>query len=199
MGYPMKHLEAVILRRLSDFIGHDEVARLARQPEADLSVLTTVFRALLKEETPIIPLDPILDLFRKGRQAGRTPDEIVESIRFLPEIRPALRGNGKEYSLYRLAPDLEIALGRSTRTRGGRVALSVSPQVRDIMIEDVKSRTNAGRRTTILVENTLLRPLVWTMLDRALPGIAVLSLRELQPELKSLIAGEIALAKAAES
>jgi len=203
MAYPMRHLEAVIRRNLNEFIDHQEVTNLlTMQPAAadmtaateKLTAFTILLRALVSEEAPIVPLDEIQEKFAESLAQGKDLMAIVESVRSLPNIRPALHGNSADYSFYRLGKRLTTELAQSVRTEDGHQFLAMLPEKCQEALAAVRDKISAQRNVALVVEQAELRPLIRRLTELEFPNAPVLAFPELLPELAGRIIGEIELA-----
>jgi tetratricopeptide (TPR) repeat protein len=200
MEYPLRHLEALVIDRLGEFLGHQEVYNLVETAAsercehldhhpAELTALTAVLRAMIKEQAPVTPLKPVLEMFLNARERGLSLSAIVEKARSLPEIRPQLHGNSEEYTLYRLSGELEAGLGRFVQQ--GRLAFPAE-RLRALLAA-VRAKAETRTRIAVVVENAILRPLVKSATMAEFPRMPVLALRELRPEFAGKMAGNIEL------
>ncbi len=204
LEYPIRHLEAVIRRNLSEFVDHQEVIGLlatdgveayseVRESPEKLTAFVTVLRALVTEEVPITPLDQICRTFCESLGAGLDLTAIVEGTRSLPDLRPKLPGNNNNYTLYRLGPQFMAQIEQSIRTEQEHRFLAMEPEKCQQALAAVRDKVASQAGIALWVEQPALRPFVRRLTEIEFPGIPVLSRQELLPELTGQMAGEIDL------
>ena len=188
----MRHLESVLRRNLTDFVGHQEVFELVkterraaeielRSDREKLTALTIVCHALLAEGVSITPFSEIYDQFETLHAVNATPQSIVESIRSLPEVRPHLPGNDPRYSLFALSPQFESSLKNTVHQSNSGSLLAIKPEDCQEVLAAIRNSVTIDRNL-IVVHDPDLRPLVRLLLEIEFPEIPVLSERELQTD-----------------
>ena len=202
--YMVQHLNAVILRNLGEFLGHQEVMNLLEitlpdiykqmyDAPADLSALTSVFKGLLNEGVPITAVEKIVEKFNKLRRGEDDLLTIVEKIRCIPEIRPKLLGNNEQYSFYRLGQNFESEINGSIYRNGSQTVLAMEPEICQDVLKAVREKVDSKRHISLLVENGELRPFVKKLIELEFPLVPVLSRQELLNEHYDNIVGKIEL------
>jgi flagellar biosynthesis component FlhA/tetratricopeptide (TPR) repeat protein len=188
----MRHLQSVLVRNLSDFVGHEEVYELIttevpaaqeemRRNRNKLTALVIVCHALLAEGVPITPFSTIYDQFAQLYANGATPQSIVESIRSLPAFRSRLPGNDPEFSLFVLSPQFESSLKSAVHTSKTCSVLAMAPETCQEALAAIRNAVTHDRNL-IVVNDPDLRSLVRLLIEIEFPDIPVLSERELQTD-----------------
>ena len=202
MEYPIRHLETVIRQNLGEFIDHQEVSNLlaADADGADivssaekLTPFTILIRALVSEQVPITALSKIRGAFSESLAHGKDLATIVESVRSLPEIRPALPGNNSTSAFYRFGERITQKIADGVRTAEGQQFLTMVPETCQDALAAVRNTISSTKNPVLVIEQPELRPLVRRLTEIEWPNVPVLSSAELLPELSSRIAGEIEL------
>jgi hypothetical protein len=200
----VRHLRAVLEANLAEFIGHQEtVTLLASEPQLvrhmraeprALSTLVVVLRTLLAERVPLgMSVPQIAERVEELRRGGAGVLEIVAAVRCLPAVRPLLPGNRPAYAYYQLGRRLETALGQALRGQGARRVLALEPRTHREALRAIRHALGVRRQVALLVEAGPLRPFVRALIAVDLPGVPVLSLQELEPDLHFQITGIIDL------
>lgn len=194
MEFIIRHLEIVAERNLAEFLGHQEVADILaaesrKAPEANrigpekLSALTAVCRALVQERVPIKPFGEICEVFDGLYSGGTNLQNIVENVRTLPALGPALWGNDPQYSLLPLGPRLETDLRRSIYQPDAHPVLAMEPYRCQNILTLLRSSIGERREVAVVVEDPELRPFI-RLFELEFPNLAVLSRRELRTDLE---------------
>lgn len=204
--YPVRHLQAVIQKNLSEFVGHQEVMHIletenkkvfdeiTNSPEK-LTALTRVLKGLVSEEVPIKPFDEIFDAFDKLYSAGENCLTIVETIRSSDKIRPELPGNNNKYSFLQLGRRFEAEIERCIFCEDSHSLLAMEPEDCQTALKAVRDKVGSNCQVGLLVKNTRLRPFVRKLTELEFPSVPVLSRQEFQSDLEANIIGEIELEK----
>lgn len=200
LEYPIRHLESLVRRNLSEFVDHQEVAALLASYDEGLKVetesltaFTIVLRALVSEQVPLTPIDLIL------RQISELLDQhldlvsIVEEIRFLPAIRLSLPGNNSAYSFYRLGERMTSLLDQSVREGDHYQFLALEPEKCQEALAAVRDKVLGKTNIGIVAENSVLRPLLRRLIELEFPDIPILALKELLTAPGTQVVGEIEL------
>lgn len=209
--YIVRHLEAVIRRNLSEFLGHQELVNMCKQMEdtssilsarmarfrsifyPNLTALTTVFKGLLNEGVPIIEFEKIVTKFNQLKKDKKDILTIIETIRSIPEVHRTLPGNNDQYSFYPLGRRFEEEIKQSISIEDYQPILTMKPENVQDALTAVREQAGSNRNVAILVENAELRPFVRQLIELEFPLVPVLSRRELLPGLEGKIKGEIEL------
>jgi tetratricopeptide (TPR) repeat protein len=202
--YPVRHLESVVRRNLTEFLGHQEVLNMCdlgpgyvfelvqNKPE-DLSALTAVLKGLLNEGVPIAAFAEIAEEFARLRAQGENLTAVVGEIRSLPDVRPKLSGNDGRYSFYRLGPRFEAEIERAIYGEGSQRVLRMEVEPCQKVLTATRDIVGSGSRVALLVENAELRPFVRSLTEFEFPDVPVLSRAELLPDFEGKVVGEIEL------
>jgi flagellar biosynthesis component FlhA len=184
--YIERHLEAVILANLPEFITHESVAaRLKEEWEshgrdivADPLVLgrfVRILRALVQESVPTVPFVTLCDAFMEKARAGATLDETLEALRLLPEIQPQIPG-WLEGRLFELGSDIEDQIAAGLHPHGDEHVLALRPEPTQEILSAV--RTKVGSQplaTTLRVRSGGARRYVRRLVELEFPSLRVLS------------------------
>ena len=187
--YLMRHVEAVLGRNLGDFLGPQEIVNLLESDSAKpfeeilasskmVIALTTVCRALVAEEVPIIPFQELCTTFKDLHSDGVGLREIVENIRCLPAFRERLPGNDGQHSLIGLSENFESEIRRSLYEREGYLILAMEPERCQNALTAVRNEITDGS-FALVVDDPLLRPFVRKLVELEFPDLHVLSKAEL--------------------
>jgi type III secretory pathway component EscV/Flp pilus assembly protein TadD len=190
--YPVHHLEAIILRNLGYFLGHQEIATaLARkspgaiadlksQPE-QLTAFTTVCRALVAEGVPVQPLGDIWAEFERCVREGVRPQNIVERLRVIAPLRRELPGNNGAYRLLPFGALFEQEILQALHPDRTPSVLAMEPERCRDALNIVRKAVNEAPDLALVVSKPLLRPFVQRLVELEYPNIPVLSRQELLP------------------
>jgi tetratricopeptide (TPR) repeat protein len=200
--YPVRHLQAVVRKNLRQFVGHQEIMNLVeeRTPEyskrledapAVLADLTQVLRSLLDEEVPIVELDTLLSGFFGMRETGLAVWNITEALRSLPEIRPTLLGNNRNYVFYRMSSGFESLIEESIQVGEGHPNLDMKPGEVQEALGAVREVVESYPDEALVVEKAEIRPYVRELVQLEFPNLPVLSFREFFPHLEGRTRAEI--------
>jgi len=188
--YIERHLEAVILANLSEFITHESVAaRLKEEWEAHSRDIVTdplvlgrfvrILRALVQESVPTVPLATLCAAFMEKARAGATLDETLEALRLLPEIQPQIPGR-REGRLFKLGSDIEDQIAAGLHPHGDEHVLALRPEPTQEILSAV--RTEVGSQplaATLIVRSGGARRYVRRLVELEFPTLRVLSDAEL--------------------
>jgi tetratricopeptide (TPR) repeat protein len=208
--YPVRHLEAVLERNLTDFVGNQEVMNLVEQFTPDkrdailaanggLPALTGVIRGLLAERVPIAEFSLICNEFLNERETGTDLPEIVEKLRMNQILGKHLQRIGNEAKIYTLANDFEQAISEALHGTGESRVLAMMPErcqetltaVRHAVDQD--EHNDQGSQVALLVENSAIRPFLRKLVELEFPELSVLARSEIPDLPKDRIAGEVRL------
>ena len=202
--YPVRHLQAVIERNLTEFVGNQEIHDVLEEHCADrvdsiaqtsggLTALTNVVRALLAEQVPIIHFAKICEQFLELRKNKDSLIEIVEALRSLPEIRETLPGNSRGVDLFTLSEGFEKSIKDAIFRQDAIPVLAMEPEPCQAALTAVRKTVGEVKNTALLVEDGSIRPFLRKLVELEFPGLFILSRLELLPELTGQVIGEIKL------
>lgn len=186
-----RHLQAVIERNLSDFVGHQETFELlqTKAPEelarvrevADgLSDLTSVFRALVAERVPINDVAGIAQKYLELCRKGTNLVDIVEQVRALPEVRLRLFGNRDGVRQFKLDKDFSRFIAEGIHQDDPVPTLALTPEFCQQALSMV--RNNVTDDAVLVVDTSSIRPFVRRLVELEFPELPVLTLLELSHE-----------------
>jgi type III secretory pathway component EscV len=205
MEYPVHHLQATFEVIASELFGHQELlgllqerdskalAALKQSPEL-LTAFTQVMRGLLAERVPIKPVDRIWDRFIQLAREGIPLAEIIEEIRYLPDVRTSLPGNSGNYNLYATGELFESEVRKRVRTQNGEPYLEVEYEEYQRLITAVRSSVAQATQAVLLIDDRQLRAQIRRVVEVQFPNLPVLSRRELLAPLESRVRSEVHLA-----
>ncbi|GEM_PF-2017747 len=187
--YPIRHLGAVVQRNLTEFLGHQEVAKIIeielpgtlaelRSSSGKLRALTQVCRGLVVEGVPIKPFGEIYKDFDRLYSGDVNFQDIVESIRSLPVLRARLPGNDRRFSILPLDARFEAEIRNSIYQSGGHAVLAMEPENCQNALTAFRNSVEQDRKTVVVVDDPKLRPFVRTLIELEFPNIPVLSRSE---------------------
>ena len=189
--YLTRHLEAVVRRNISEFLGHQEIVNLLGSGSGSLleeirasssmtTALTTVCKALLAEEVPIQPFQELCACFKDLYVNSVGLRDIVEHIRALSSFRERLPGNDGQHRVLKLSARFEEEIRRSLYTRDGRSVLAMEPERCQHMLTAVRNEVS-GQCLALVTNDSVLRPFVRKLVELEFPNLPVLSQSELRP------------------
>jgi len=188
-----RHLESVIVKSLDIFITHESVAQrlrdewgaLSREIADDgalLSRFVRVLRALVDEMVPINAFDPLCTAFLEKARQGANLDEILRTLRSLPEIRPFIPGNNREGRFLALSAAIEEQIANGLQEHGDEFLLAIRPEATQKILSAVRTKVGSAPRTAasaLVVKNPLIRRYVRRLTELEFPALPVLSSTEL--------------------
>lgn len=194
--FVMDHLQVVVERNLSEFVGLQETHELLEErcqsmledvlaTSGCLVDLACVLRAMLKEEVPLQPLESITRKFLDLSAAGASLGDMVAAMRLLPEIRPRLPGNHERSTLFALDDDFEAMLLQALRSTDRVPVLAMIPEDVQDALGAIRERAASETEAAIVVRAAELRPYLRALVELEFPMLAVLTTGELVPELQS--------------
>jgi hypothetical protein len=207
--FMLYHLEALIHSQLTTFLGVQEVydqlmwwqsqdglsqslqeqanaaeiriklfQKVYDNPETRIR-LVQVLQGLVKEGIPVNDFDAILPAFIAAQSQSTELMNIVERVRMA--VRADLPGNDESREWLSLPEDFESLLARWVWERDGKRFLAMPPadleSFRGILARVVGDRP--GRKSALVVNDPLLRPFIYLLIERQFPNMAVISEREL--------------------
>jgi type III secretory pathway component EscV/Tfp pilus assembly protein PilF len=204
MEYPVRHLEAVVQRTLTDFLGHQELADIVkiespgilaelRSSSGKLTALTAVCRALLAERLSLKPFAQICETFERPYSEGVNLRVIVETIRSSQVLRLRLPGNETRYGILPLGPRFEADIRHSIYGSGSHSLLAMEPESCRRALAAVRTKVGSEGDTVVVVDDAELRPFLRLLLDLEFPNVPVLSRRELRTDVEFKTVGLVEL------
>jgi flagellar biosynthesis protein FlhA len=200
------HITELLRRHAADLLGRAETQELldamartqAKLVEEvvptllPLGELIKVLRNLLREGVGIRDLRTILEAVADHAGSVKDPDVLTELVRerLGRQITARFVDERGQLAALVLAPDVEAAL-RGRAPAGSDGGALVPRVVRSL--EQALSAMKSGGEPLLLVAPELRRP-VAALAARHAPGLAVMSLRELDPKTKVTTAGVVKLA-----
>ena len=192
--YLTRHLEAVVRRNITDFVGHQEIMNLLvgesaaalaeiRQSSRMVSALTTVCKALVAEEVPIRPFPVLCAIFKDRYADGVGLRGIVEHIRGHSAFRKNLPGNDLQHAYLRLGTRFETEIRHALYERDGRLILAMEPKRCQDALATVRNHVK-GRSLGLVVDDATLRPFVRKLVELEFPDLHVLSRAELRDDIE---------------
>jgi flagellar biosynthesis protein FlhA len=194
------HLTEVVRSHAHELIGRQEAQELLdvlakTHPKVveelvpnllSLGQVVRVLQNLLREQIPIRDLRTILETLADQAPAGRDPDVLTEHVRhrLARIITEKLKGSDGTLRISLMEPALEDRLRQSVQVVGNEAVLAADPSLIQRLLarlEELSGEFAARGATPVLVVSTELRRHVRTLLERFLPGVTVLSHREIDP------------------
>jgi type III secretory pathway component EscV len=202
--FPIRHLEAVLRKNLSDFVGHQEVMNLLeassnescnriQKSRKHITKLVLVIKALLDEEVPITEFEAICSEFEHLYRKKTDVTTIVERIRMISKIRQKLPGNNDEFWFYQLGERLEASFRNSISKEGRLSILHMEPTICQDVLTAVRNQVESRRKLALIVQDVELRPFIRKIISLEFPYIPVLSRQELRKGFEAKILGAIEL------
>ena len=198
-------IESFIRRYLSHFVTYDSVMDLLGKEEDDsakrvivtiaehpalFSRLVRLFKALIEENVPIVPLPALCRAFLDDFAEQGTLDSLLQVCRMLPEIRPQLPGIATG-TLIGVHADVESKIVAGLRPCGDEHLLLLEPEPTQkilsafrVTIGDLK--TEEKPPTVAVVESALARRYVRKLTELEFPDLIVLAKGELSPDKREM-------------
>ena len=188
------HLEAVLRRNLTLFVGVQEVESLIGQWEhndEDLPLinkvlpdssarlrLKRVLGALVKEHVPITSWQEILAALQDGRLTG---DDIKRAVRYVRlRLKKQLPGNNLDAKHLKLPQELEDKLMQWTRYEHGHIFFSAQPEETKVFLSAIRTVVGTpNRKLVMIVREPILRSFVRQLIAYEFPDLMVLSQEEM--------------------
>jgi type III secretory pathway component EscV/predicted Zn-dependent protease len=189
--YPVRHLQAILQKNLSQFAGHQEVVnlldvemagegeKLVISSPGTLTALVNVIKGLLNEGVPVTPFGLIYDIVKTLYPEGKSELTIAETSRSLDKVRPLLPGNNKKYTFLRIGPNFEVYFQQAIYKGNSKPILAMLPEHCQEALSVVRQQVNKREHAAILVEDPEIRPFLRALICLEFPDVPVLSRREL--------------------
>jgi flagellar biosynthesis component FlhA len=184
-------LRSIVAKHLAEFMGHQEWLSVLEMQSSDgdttwsdlrspesLSALVSVGRALLMEQVPLTPFEPLLRVVADGVRAGEGVRAMAEAVRNDPEVRGRLPGNRPRRQLVKTSATFEQVIRQSLHRRDPVTVLAMDPESCQEALRAIREEI-AGPRHVLIVEDHELRPFVARLVETEFPEVAVLARREL--------------------
>jgi tetratricopeptide (TPR) repeat protein len=206
LDYLLRHVEAIVVANLVEFVGHQEVQNLLeragliatdrydellyRESGRHIDVFSNVVRCLVAERVPMTSFAEVHRLFLDGLERRQPVHEIVTTIRAAEVVRDRLWGNDATYAHYQLGPNILRHIDAAQCGPGQRV-LAFEPEVIQEILTAIRDQIGDRDRAAIVVPGGPRRALARALVEIEFPDVPVLSLRELRPGLWEHVAGTI--------
>jgi len=196
--YPLHHLENILIKNMSEFIDHQAILNkltdLKLSNSFNITVLTTIMKALVAEMVPIKDFETIVKVIDNSIKNNKDLLTIIEIVRSTPYIQEKLPGNNDKYYFYELGETFEDVISRSIcRMTYDNSILAINHENSKNLLSAVEEKIGPGEHIAIIVSRIWLRPYVSQLIRSRFPLIPVLSRSELLYQLESKIIGEIEL------
>lgn len=193
-GYMVLHLSAVIRKNCAELVTVQRVAAMIREwanvlyrrmtaVPGGIARFTGILRGLLSEEASIRVFRPICEQYLELHQAGRSPVEIVEELRFGDAIRHHLRTNKPGVPLYELGTSFVRAMETGVFEHGHGQVLALKPELCQEMLKVVRTEVSKlekeAKNPVVIVDDWRLRPFVRRLTELEFPHLAIVARREL--------------------
>ncbi len=188
------HVEAVILKNLTNFMGTQDVENLfaeweKNQDAAALIVsalpgqraryhFAQVLRALVREQVPITSWKDILGAFREAGLINVDVSEAVRIIRLL--LKEQLPGNNTNAQRLELPSEWEDKFISGLEHHNGRTFLTLPPEETYEFLSTIRNAVKTRDWNLVLVaRNSEIRPFVRRLVENEFPHLMVLAQDEL--------------------
>lgn len=188
------HLEALILRNLTNFMGTQDVENLLaewrKNPNAAVLIASAlpaehtryhfgqILRALVREQVPITFWKDILEVFREAGLINVNVSEAVRIVRL--RLKEQLPGNNPKAQRLELPMEWEDMLISGLEHRDGRTFLTLPPEKIHEFLSTIRNVVKARDWNLVLVtQGSEIRPFVWRLVENEFPYLMVLAQDEL--------------------
>jgi len=193
-GYLVLHLSAVIRKNCAELVTVQRVANMIKEQSTVLYRRMTaapggiarfagILRGLLWDEASIRVFRPICEQYLELHEAGRSPVEIAEELRFGDAIRPHLRTNKPGAPLYELGPSFVRAIETGVFEDGHGQVLGLTPELCQEMLAVVRTEVSKlgkeVKNPVVIVDDWRLRPFMRRLIELEFPHLAIVARREL--------------------
>ena len=186
LEYLMMHVQAVLEANLAQFVGVQDVHNLldeagvaaASERPGALAAFAQVLRGLVIEQVPITALRALWAGFEPAWQRGEPAPAIVEQLRGLAEVKPALPANRDRRDHYVLGDAATAALRRSIDRGGAVPVLALEPELCQELLTAVRNGVATGS-AAVLVCDPEVRPFLRKLVEIEFPGLPVIASSEL--------------------
>jgi hypothetical protein len=191
IAYIIEHLAVMFRKYAHELITIDDIVALlkpaptlllaVRSAPGGLPQLLAVISILLRESVPVRDWQTLANRYLELADSKSTLRQIVEELRMVPPLRSALPGNASGTRLILIRGPFTDALRTGVEDWGIVRGLSLEPDVAALALSELRrhlSTRNAPKSPILVVEDPDLRPHVFNFLEHEIPGVQVLSLRE---------------------
>lgn len=219
-GYTLVEADTVLITHLSeltkryapDFLTRAETERLVESRRAELGSLVDelipqvlsysdiqrILQLLLREQVPVRNLETILEVLVDVGRTNKNHEDLAERVRerLGGALYESLLDASGELNVMTLAPHLEsYMLGTVRQREGGGSALLPAPELDRFVAAVAKAAEQqlVGNRQPVLLCAGPLRRVLRSLLWRAVPHMAVLSVNEIGQHARVSSAGMIEL------
>ncbi|MDQ6608271.1 MAG: FHIPEP family type III secretion protein, partial [Bacteroidota bacterium] len=197
--YPLRHLEFILIKNLSDFVGHQEISDLLQKEVPDAyneiqgkpqkqSAFVAVCKGLVSEQSPLLSLGKIYETFNELYKPEHSLLEIVEAARLLPEVRSKLSGQEVHRTLLPLGTEFQKEIEHSLYKKDGHTVLALTPENCQSALATIKNQVTANQHVALLTENATIRPFIRKFIEIDFPNVPVLSKKEIGAEAENRVA-----------
>jgi hypothetical protein len=186
------HLEATLRRNLGDFLGIQECSKLVEswsKTEAGAELvravlpgqveklrLCRVLRGLLRERTPIVRWQEILQTLRGTGLPDDDVDAEVRAVRLA--LKSSLPGNKPGTVHVPLPHNVESMIRTGLQRSGRKVWLALPPETTQQALGIIRSLVRPGLRQVLVTADSEVRPFVRRVAELEFPDLMVISSEE---------------------
>lgn len=188
------HLEAVLRRNLSQFLGIQEVENLlsqwqeTEQGEALVNAIlpnnetqlhfASLLRALVKENVPITSWEKILEAVNGPELTKNDVGAMVHTVRL--QLKEMLPGNNTKAKLINLPYEIESKFANWIWQQNNKTFFAIPPEDTQELLSQIRELVNSSDVNEVLVVHRAeVRPFVRRLVELEYPTLMVLSLEEL--------------------
>ncbi|MGA7240771.1 MAG: FHIPEP family type III secretion protein [Bryobacteraceae bacterium] len=191
ISYLIHHVAVIFRKYMHELITIDDIVALLKPEPALLLAVRNAPRglpsffaaicALLRESVPIRSWQAVANGYLELIDGGFQARDLVEELRMLSSLRSALPGNAGDTRLLLIRGPFTEAVRTGVIDLGIFRGLMLEPDVAASALAELRSQLaarNAPMFPVVVVADADLRPHFWRFLRYEIPGIQVLSLRE---------------------
>lgn len=130
---------------------------------------------------PITYPSAIYQVFRSGWKDSRSPAEIVENIRLIPQVRKRLWGNVGTYDYLFLPESFDLWIESCMQSAGKFQVLVIKPEPLDSIYAALADQLKTYDKPALVVRRQEHRATVYQLIAEEFPEIPVLSTKEMLP------------------
>ena len=196
------HLTELIKRHAEDILGRDEVNSIIESVKMDyptvtdaalkvasLGLVQKVLQGLLKEGISIKNMVSILETVADYAETEKDPHQLVEYVRQSLKRQISLKylDDENKLNVIRIEPELETEIANNiVQEFDGAYSIALPPDSMNRFINNIKSEIEKFAKSGIvpvILCGAKVRSIVKNTLLKYLPGVAVMSLSELLPDI----------------
>lgn len=190
-SYLIDHIAVTFRKFTHELITLDDIVALlkpepalllaVRNASGGLPQFFAAVCALLRESVPIRGWQALVNRYLELVDSEFKVRDIVEELRMLPSLRSALPGNAEHTRLLLIGGAFTDAVRTGVIDFGIVRGLMLEPDIAASALAQLRtelSARNAPKFPVVVVEDADLRPHVWRFIRYEIPGVQVLSLRE---------------------